>query len=335
VRADEFDGAHVMKVLSTDVFDSQRLQFVNPTRLKKMALARQVGSFLRSEPKNESREAIENVAMVLAEDISDDVRSTLAFELRLCEELPWELTDRIARDIEQVAAPFLMETPAMSGEHLAQLIPELQEFARVAIARRRELASEAQVALVEFGGEESVTYLVRNTRQEISSDGYSTFVNRFSANPDMMDKLSERADLPLTVVEAIIDKVSAHCRDALVDTYKVNAKTADKLTQSTRQESLVQRLQKASDAQVHAYVRDLRDTRRLTHKFVLDVAERGVIQVMESALALEAELTISEVRMRLRLDDKKAFVEMLKKAGVTKELAPRYLALAKKHHVPR
>ncbi len=321
-----------MKVSSVDVFDSQRLQFVNPTRLKKMALARQVGSFLRADHKDADREAIENVAMVLAEDISDDVRSTLAFELRLCKALPWELADRIARDIEQVSVPFLMETQAMSGEHLAQIIPDLQEYARVAIARRRELAGEAQTALAQHGGDESITYLMQNTVQEISSEGLTALVSRFGGDTNMMDLMSARTDLPLAIVETIIDKVSDQCRQTLVKTYKVNTKTADALTASTKMETLVKRLSKASDAQVHAYIRDLRSARRFSHKFALELAERGVVQAMESALALEAGRTIAEVRQLLKLDDKKAFVDLLKKAGVTKDQAPRYLGLAKAHH---
>jgi len=89
-------------------------------QIEKLALARKVGVFLSEGQKpDRERRVVENVAQTLANDLSLEVRQTLAFELRRANHLPRDLAEHIARDAEEVSGQFLMHTEVFSPEDLA------------------------------------------------------------------------------------------------------------------------------------------------------------------------------------------------------------------------
>jgi uncharacterized protein (DUF2336 family) len=312
----------VMSINAVDV--------VNAATLEKVVLTQRVATFLSDQDAGEKRAAIENVARMLAQDISLQVREALAFELRTCKLLPHDLAAKIASDVASVASPFLANTEAFSDVQLAGLIPHLEEHAHITIARRSDVGPHTCFAIVSVGSDKSVSFLVRNDQVTLPGDVSSTVVSRFGMSRDMMDLLAQRADLPLTVVEAIIDKVSDACREQLAKQYGISTPMVDDIARNTKSEAVWRQIEKASPAQIHGYVIDLRKSERLTPDMILEFSSRGCLSFLESAIALDAGLTLGAVREALYGGDTTAFVRVMQAADVSKATAHEYLQIVKK-----
>jgi len=286
--------------------------------LEKVVLTRRVSEFLHRSKDDKQRDVIENVARALAQDIAVNVREALAFELRTCPYLPHDLAAKIATDVESVSGPFLASTTVFSDSQLAGLIPHLEEHAHVSIAKRSSLGGSTCEALVTFGSEKSVGYLVRNDKVRLNERVLSSIVKRFSDRSGLMDQMSKRSDLPLSVVKAIIDKVSDTFRCLLEGQYGLTADIADELMRSSASRAMWAKISVANEQQIHAYVRDLRSQGRLTIDLTLDMAEKGSIAFLESALAYRSGFTLAATKNMLHGGDSELFVGLMKKAEISK-----------------
>jgi uncharacterized protein (DUF2336 family) len=306
---------------------------IDEVKIEKMLLAKKVGQFLSTEHPDEDRAAVEDVARQLASDLSVKVRSVLAFELRKCERLVPDLAEKIAKDVEEVAGPFLEVTRAISDKAFLRLIPQLKEYARAVLARRSDLSEIVVHALAKTGAEQSVTSLVRNDNMKLPQRACNTVIDRFGTNIRVMDQFSARNDLSPAVVERIVDKVSSHCREILIGQYAVPGDVAATLTINSKVSVLWEELEGLDDEEVHTFVTELRAERRLNHLLTLEMAERGCDAFLVSALALEASLPLDRVRDILTLEDQPAFVRLMRMANVSKGMAPKFLKLAKERYM--
>jgi len=305
---------------------------VNAVTMEKMILAKRIGQYLQGDQADEDRALIEDVARKLAGDICRQVREVLAFELRCCSRLVPDLAEKIAKDVEEVSGPFLEETQALSDKLLVKLIPQLKDYARAALARRDDLSDTVLEILARTGQENSVATLVRNDRVVLAEPICGTVVNRFADNLWMMDQFSARADLPLSIIDQITDKVSDHCRDIMVAHYDVNSDVADVVLDSAKVELIWEQVKKIDTKQIHEVVRELKVNRRLNPVLAIEMAKNGSLPFMESMLALEAGLPIHKVKEVLSLDDKTAFVRLMHAAKIGPNLAPAILKIAKEHY---
>lgn len=302
---------------------------VDTTSIEKIVLAKRVGQFLVADQADVERRTVENVARVLAQDVSAHVREVLAFELRACRQLPKDLLNKIVKDIETVSGPFLEATNVFTHEELAALVPDLEEGVRAWLARRTDLHEDVTVALASVGAEPSVGTLVRNDRIVLCEQACGLVVSRFGENRLMMDQMSVRRDLPLSLVSKIIEKVSSHCRRTLIAQYDITAITAEKVVDASMYEVLWQEVEHASASDIHVFVAELRAQRRLTQEMTYQMAHRGSMAFLESALALDAGLPLARVQEILTLTDPPAFVRLMKMANITKKYAPKFLGIAK------
>ena len=286
-----------------------------PSHVEKMALARKVGFYLReSDGRPEDREIVEEVAHALAQDISLDVRKTLSYELRNASTMPMDLAERIARDVAEVASPFLAYTEVFTPEAMAALVRELDESVRITIARRRQVPGVVAVAIAESGAERSVTFLVRNPGAEMT-EAASKVVERFRGNQALMEHLSARGDLPLAVVDHLITCVSEAARAALTDRYNLDAKIAEDAGASARGASLVRWVEGASRGALNEYIRQLQERGALTDRLLVDVTRHGGVRFLESVLAFQTGIDIDRVEAILRTADTIYVVKLIRKAG--------------------
>lgn len=312
--------------------DLSMASLIDSTRIEKILLAKKVGQFLSSEKAEVERRTVENVARVLAQDISSQVRGVLAYELRQCSKLSRDLAKKIATDIEQVSGPFLQATRVFSDDALEQLLPELEDSVRAWVARRTDLPDNVIHTLVSVGRENSVAALLRNDCLELPERVCSTVIDRFSDNRRLMDHMGARKDLPLSIAERIIEKVSDHFKHLLIEHYYLDDGVAEELSSASGYEVMWQQIKVATTAQIHAFVTDLKINRRLTHQTVVEMASRGSMTFLESALALQTGQTVDKIKGIMTLRDAGEFVNLMKKAAVPDTLAPKYLGLIKAHN---
>ncbi len=300
------------------------VDIVNAATLEKVVLSQRVGSFLKDDHTEEERTAIENVARLLAQDVAVQVREALAFELRTCKKLPHDIAAKLASDIESVSTPFLATTEVFSDTQLSGLVPHLEEYAHVTLARRHDIGPNTCHAIVTVGGEKSVSFIIRNDQVTLYENSCDTIVRRFSDNQLLMDQLSCRVDLPIAVVEKLTSIVSEEYYRLLVKTYDLAQEVAGELSEESQAAVIARQIENASPTQIHAYVIDLRKSGRLSHTLVLDMAKKGCLSFLESMLALEAGLTLGAVREALYSEDMGDYVRIMQEAGVSQFDAQEY-----------
>lgn len=308
--------------------DPENLAKADP--MAKVVLAKRASRFLNSDNRPEEELAtVENVARALAQDICLEVRETLAFELRFCESLPYDLAARIATDVESVSGPFIEVTKAISDDQWAALVPHLEEHAQKRLARRSDLGEHAAFALMNSAPRMPSEMLMKNVSIRLSERVCDRAVDRFGDEVELMQSLSQRADLPLKIVERIIDRVSGEYRRLLMDKYAIGGDLATGLAQASGDEALWSRVAKAGPAQVHGYVLDMKRDGRLDRALVLKMAERGSFQFLGSALAVEAGITLGDVRRVIESGDLRRMLELVRSAGFGKEAAMRIVRVLK------
>jgi len=310
------------------------IDIVNAATLEKIVLTGRIAEFLGGNHSDDERAVVENIARLLSQDLILQVREALAFELRSCNILPHDLAAKIASDVESVASPFLSSTPVFSDMQLAGLIPHLADHAHVTLAKRSDIGPQTCMAIVTVGSDKSISFIIRNDHIKLQEDALSTVTRRFSMNRNVMDLLASRADLPLAIVEEIIEKVSDNCRLSLVKAYNVDPVIAAELTHKAQNEATWRQIEKASPQQVHAYVMELRKTSRVTTDLILDIVGRGCLSFLESFAALEAGLTLVAVREAFYNDDLSAFVAVMQQAKISKAAAHEYCQLIAKFGRP-
>ncbi len=294
-------------------------------QLEKIVLARKVGAFLNeSGHPPEEREVVASVAMKLAEDISMEVRQTLAFEIRRARDLPKELAERIARDVEDVSSPFLEQTEVFSPEDLARLARELREHARIAIARRSHVPSVVAVAIAEAGGERSVTFLLRNPGAEMRNAS-GIVIDRFHHHRAMMDLLARRPDFPVELVARIIDRVGEAARRELVERYGMPERAAEDATRFAEAESLVRWIAHATHGALNDYIRQKEALGALTDRLLSELTRRGGIRLMISYLVHLTGLDLEAVEKIVRHGRDEHIRKLLRRAGYRNGRCERFL----------
>lgn len=307
---------------------------VNADRLEKVVLAKRVSRFLASSGHEDADyEAVTNVARALAQDLSIQVRETLSFELRLCRNIPYDLAARIASDIESVSGPFVEATVAFTDSEWAGLVPHLADHAHAHLARRHDLGEQTIFALVSNGSEDIAARVMANREIRVSEQVCSKTIDRFASSDPVMQEMSRRDDLTLGIVERIIGLVAEEYKRILLANYSLPKRVVAEIVFKTQHETLWKRIAQAGPAQVHGYVVDLKREGRLSEVLTLEMVERGSFQFLGSALAVEAGVTLGEVRNVLEKGDLRDVLRLIHAAGFGKTSAQRICRVLKENQI--
>lgn len=285
-------------------------------------LANTVGRFLAFEPEDHRRQPVEDLARVLSRDLCLDVRDTLAKEIRGCRFLPTDLAETIAKDVEDISIPFLAECPGVSDQLLEQIAREAGEEARIAIAGRQTIAEPIGFAIAEVGGEVSIERLVENEGAEISDRICLSVAHRFEDKSYLMEKISNRPDLTLQIVDTLIQRITEAAGSNLVKRYGLAEDYASYLAGQSRRRALHKIFAGASDGEVEAYLRRLHRVGDLTSDIILQFLEDGQQSFFEISMAIKANVPRSNISVLLRDGGNVGLERMLEKSGIAPDLHP-------------
>ena len=316
--------------------DAAEYREIENGHLDEIVLAAKVGKFLAVEQEPRERSVVENLARVLASDVSNVVRQTLAMEVKNCRFLPRDVAESIARDMEDVSALFLEATEIFAEHELVRLVPELEEYGRAAIARRQKLPAMVSGAIAEHGGELSVLTLLRNAGADIPEGATMIVIDRFSDREIMMETLAARPELPLAVVESVINYVSAECRVTLVRDYGLSEDLSQMLAEETRAAALSEMLSGATLAQVTDYVREVKKKNELKPSLILAMMGKDDRRFFEVAMSELINLPVTNVRALIRNGGPAGLQQLLSCASISETYFPMFkTALARLPQQPK
>lgn len=287
------------------------------TDQERQILAATVGHFLLQEPdEDDRRQAIENLARLLAQDACEAVRMALSVELKDCSLLPGDLAKRIARDVDDVSLPFIEASPALTDDFLAELVEECSEAARAAVAGRPGLSEPLAYLISDIGGEQSVSRLMINEDAAVSKRVCFKICDRFDDEPIVLERMAERSDLTLIVIDKLIDKISTQVAEKLVQGYGLAEDYGHYIEGMTRRRAVESMFRGASEPEMQAYLARLHRQGQLGPEMLLHFLEIGEVGLFRVSISVRANVPEDNVVTLLEEGGSLGLERLMEKCGI-------------------
>jgi uncharacterized protein (DUF2336 family) len=286
----------------------------------RMEIARKVGVILSGEFPASDREAAVQLAAVLVEDVAVSVRERLAIELTKCTFLPEDIINQITCDLDSVAVPFLVSSKALDDEFLEELVRDSSAAIQTAIASRDSISEILAYSVCDVGTLEAVDTLVGNNGARFSIRSCEKVIDRFPEEVGLMEKLAQRADLPINVVERIVFKVSESFSEYLVERFKLAHDYAEYLTTLAKRQVFARSASMISSKEAMNYLSRLHKKGGLNSEVLLSALQHKNLKFFVAGLAVLLNSDFDKTEKMLDHGESEALAKMLNLIGFTKSI---------------
>jgi uncharacterized protein (DUF2336 family) len=281
----------------------------------------------------EERTHAQGIIAIMAQDAAVLVRRALAVALKNSPKLPNEIANKLARDVESIALPIIMNSPVLTDTDLVEIVRTCPPAKQVAVASRETLSTTVTGAISEFAVAEAVERALANDNAIFDEEGLETALDRFEGVSAITAAMVHRNELPVGVTEKLVSLVSGELFDHLVNNHELPPQIAIDLAMSSRERATLDIVEQAAHQRDLArFVQQLNLNGRLTPSLLMRGMCLGHIAFVEHALGELAG--ISHHRMWLMMHDsgplglKAAF----DRAGLPPRLFPSFRAAVEVYH---
>lgn len=289
-------------------------------------LARKIGRLIPNLPPDASEKmralTIETLER-LAQDQLPRVRRILAEEIKALDCIPKRVIDRLARDVDEVAAPILEYSPLLSDADLVEIISSAQaRFTLTAIAARKPLSVNVSDAIATALDVPAVAALLANSTAQIREQTLEKIIDHGSRITEWHLPLVLRNDLSQRAIRRIAGFVSAALLDKLCAREGLDQETRSVLAKRVRT-----RIDEPDDektdpaAQAQNDVALLHKEGRLDDFAVERAAEAGKREFVIAALALLTRTPVETVRRIIQSGTAKPAVALVWHAKLSMRVA--------------
>jgi uncharacterized protein (DUF2336 family) len=311
--------SHQAKIALIDVCDRLR---ENPTTRARTDTARRVGALLSSAIlSNSEYQTALAILEKLVQDVEQDVREALSTHIASCAILPPILARTIAEDIEAISIPFIRVSPALSVSDLLAIVESGNVAKQEAIANREIVTRPVTEALIKTHSATVVTALLRNNGADISEPSFHEIMDDFGGNAAVQGFMVERASLPLTVTERLIEVVSDVLHDRLIERHDLPPEIAVELLNQARECALLHgaaAVPRNFDAEVFA--NRLRKKGQLTPTLLMRALCLGDVGFFEAGMAVLAGASVPNAITLIADRGPLGFKTLYKRAELPPEL---------------
>jgi uncharacterized protein (DUF2336 family) len=287
----------------------------------------------RTSLTEEERAEAHKILRIMAADAAEQVRRALAVTLKASPLVPRDVANRLARDIESIAAPVLNFSPAFSDEDLAEIVRLGGPVRQTAIARRPTLSETVTTEISVHGVAEAVRVACENDGASFSERGLKAAVDRFETFEPVLAAVAMRAVLPVSITERLVTLVSDELRETLVARHAVSPQTALAIAVGTRERAsldLVEQAARAAD--LPAFVAHLRRAQRLTASLLLRALANGHMTFFEWGLAELSGVPHHRTWLMVHDAGELGLKAIYERAGLPSRLLPAFRAAVDAYH---
>lgn len=195
---------------------------------------------LSSEQNRRVSQMAYEVLEVLAQDQLPSIRAMVADQIKSLDNVPRELVQRLANDVESiVAAPVLEFSPMLTDQDLIDVIKAgIHGEMLAAIARRDMLSDNVSRAVAQTEDDLAVPALLQNTTARLDRKTLLMIVSAGVDHPSWHDALVHREDLDETLATRVAGYVSESLVEHLIMTNtSITSEIADQLRDGVRKGS--------------------------------------------------------------------------------------------------
>lgn len=258
---------------------------------------------------------IDDMFVRLLESIDDAARALLASRLAPVAKAPPKVMHRLAcDDAIDVAAVVLTQSEAVDDATLIECAVTKTQDHMLAISRRKTLSEAVTDVLVKRGDRDVLLSTAMNNGARFSRNSFAILVKRAKGDDALTEYVGQRADLPPTLFEKLLDAASDAVRQTLMAERRYTADdiddAVDEVAAQIRGETAdAPQTQAAARVRVHA----LNRAGKLNSTRLEQFARAGQTDALVAAFALMAHMSEDAVAKILNTTDRQSLFELAKK----------------------
>lgn len=271
----------------------------------------------------EERVYADEIIQVLASDMAELVRRTLAVTLRNSPRLPREIALKLAQDVESVALPLLTHSPTFTDDDLIELALAATAAKQAAIAARSCISEQLTEVLAEHGDLEAVRTLAANPGAEWTDKAYTDGIDRFGSDESCQKAFISRDQIPIHIAEKLVTHVSGQLFDILINRHELPAQLAIDLASGARERATIDLVEQAGRATDHArFAQQLNLNGRLSHSLIIRALCMGHITFVEHAMAELSGVAHNRVWLLIHDAGPRGLQAVFDRAGLPRRFLP-------------
>ncbi len=264
----------------------------------------------------------QDVVRIMAKDVEVEVRQALSQNLRNASRLPHDVAVKLANDIESVALPILAHSDVLTDDDLATIVKNGASTKQEAIAGRAHVSEKLSETLVASAGEKAVATLMGNTGAKINDMSLNKAVDRFAKSDEVKEKMVKRSALPPAVTERLVALVSENLKDYLVSHHELSPNMASDIMLAGRERTVIGLSGMSSQRDLEKMVAQMHENKRLTPSLVLRALFMGDIAFFEVALAIMANVPLTNARILIHDGGNLGLKSIYSKTGMPMQILP-------------
>ncbi|MEZ6024139.1 MAG: DUF2336 domain-containing protein [Hyphomonadaceae bacterium] len=281
----------------------------------------------------EERAHAESIIAIMAADAAVLVRRALAVALKNSPRLPREIANKLARDIETIALPVILNSPMLTDSDLVEIVRASPPTKQIAVASRETLSTTVTGAIAEYAVSAAVERALANDNAEFDIEGLDTALERFAGVSSVTAAMVHRGTLPVAVTEKLVSLVSGELFDHLVNHHELPPQIAIDLAVSTRERATLDIVEQAArQKDLARFVQQLNLNGRLTPSLLMRGLCLGQIDFVEYAMAELAALPHQRMWLLIHDSGPLGLKAAFDRAGLPPRLFPSFRAAVEVYH---
>ena len=281
----------------------------------------------------EERAHAESILAIMAQDAAVLVRRALAVALKNSPKLPHEIALKLARDVETIALPVILNSPMLTDADLVEIVRTCPPSKQVAVASRATLSNVVTMAIAAHAVPEAVQRAVANDNAQFDVEALDTVLERFAGVSEITSAMVHRNELPLTITEKLVSLVAGEAFDYLVNNHELPPQVAIDLAMGARERVTIDIVEQAArQKDIARFVQQLNLNGRLSPSLLMRGLCLGHIEFVEHAMAELAGMAHQRMWLMIHDSGPLGLKAAFDRAGLPPRLFPSFRAALDVYH---
>ena len=281
----------------------------------------------------EERAHAEGVLAIMAQDAAILVRRALAVALKNSPKLPHDIATKLARDVETIALPIILNSPMLTDADLVEIVRTCPPTKQVAVASRAHLSVVVTGAIAQHAVPEAVQRAIANDNAQFDENGLETVLDRFAGVSAITAAMVHRNELPLNITEKLVSLVAGEAFDYLVNNHELPPQIAIDLAMGARERVAIDIVEQAArQKDVGRFVQQLNLNGRLSPSLLMRGLCLGHIEFVEHAMAELAGMAHQRMWLMIHDSGPLGLKTAFEKTGLPPRLFPSFRAALEVYH---
>lgn len=277
--------------------------------------------------KEEEQKTLRDKSIKVLEDLAKDqlpkIRAMAAEEIKEAENVPQQLVNRLARDIEDiVCGPILQYSPLLNDDDLREIIAAgVSTKALEAIASRVEVSDEIAQDIVDTLDVPAVSALLVNKNAQIREDTLDQIISQAETVEDLHRPVAMRPQLSVRAMKRISGFVASALVQAMIEQSELPEEQAEELLDKVRERLSQERVGDDEEAVFAKKALDYYERGMLDDKFVLEQITENRRELLMQCLAVMSDIPVESVRQVIGSKSGRAVTALCWRVGVSMRTA--------------